>query len=295
MKTRLRISLTLAAFSIIVLQTACSKSSSYNSTPTPQPAVQEIKLQSSATLGNYLVDKDGRTLYFFANDADGKNHCTGGCEAVWPIFNVDNINSDKLGTGLNSSDFGQITTTSGNKQVTYKGWPLYYFAPLTNGTNVPEQPGQTTGDNVSGAFFVGKPDYTIMIVRSQLTGLDGKNYKSDFTEGDETTTHFSDGSGHTLYIFTLDRSNKNNWTTADFSNNNIWGIYETDKIVVPSALDKSLFGSITVFGRKQLTYKGWPLYNFGQDGNTRGVSKGVSFPQPGVWPVASTTNQVAQQ
>jgi predicted lipoprotein with Yx(FWY)xxD motif len=294
MKPRLRISLALVAFSIIVLESACSKSSSYNSNPPAQPVVKEITLQSSATLGNYLVDKDGRALYFFASDADGKNHCTGGCAAVWPVFNVDNISSDKLGTGLNGSDFSQITTPAGTKQVTYKGWPLYYFAPLTNGTNTPEQPGQTTGDNVNGVFFVGKPDYTIMITKSQLLGLDGKNYKSDFTQGDETTTHFTDGNGHTLYTFSLDRSNKNNWTTADFSNNSIWPIYETDKIVVPSALDKTKFGSITVFGKKQLTYKGWPLYYFGQDGNTRGLSKGVSFPQPGVWPVAATTIQVAQ-
>jgi len=286
--------MSLLAFSIIILETACSKSTAYNSNPPAQPVVKEISLQSNNVLGNYLVDKDGRTLYFSANDADGKNHCTGGCEPAWPVFNVDNINSDKLGTGLNSADFKQITTAAGIKQVTYKGWPLYYFAPLANGTNAPEKPGQTLGDNVSGIFFMGKPDYTIMIVRSQLVGHDGKNYKANFTEGDETTTYFSDGKGLTLYTFSLDGPNKNNWTSPDFSNNSIWPIYETDNVVIPSALDKTKFGSITVFGKKQLTYKGWPLYYFGVDGNTRGLNKGVSFPQPGVWPVATTNILVAQ-
>ena len=297
MKMRLCTSLTLVAFLIIVMQSACNKSTAYNSTPPPPPAppaVKEITLQSNTTLGDYLVDKDGRTLYFFANDADGKNHCIAACALKWPVFNVENINADQLGAGLNSTDFGQITTPAGTKQVTYKGWPLYYFAPLTNGANVPEAPGQTSGDNVLGLFFVGKPDYTIMIVRSQLVGYDGKNYKANFTEGDETTTYFSDGKGLTLYTFSLDGPNKNNWTTADFSNNSLWPIYETDKVVVPSALDKTLFGSISVFGKKQLTYKGWPLYHFGQDGDTRGLNQGISFPQPGVWPVAATTIPVAQ-
>ncbi|MCH5686796.1 hypothetical protein LWM68_22570 [Niabella sp. W65] len=60
-----------------------------------------------------------------------------------------------------------------------------------------------------------------------------------------------------------------------------------DKIVVPSVLDKSLFSVIDVFGKKQLTYKGWPLYYFGEDGMVMGASKGVSVPAPGIWPVAT--------
>jgi hypothetical protein len=88
-----------------------------------------------------------------------------------------------LGSGLSISDFGSITSVSGKKQVTYKGWPLYYFAPLVNGTNVQEAPGQTQGEGVNNVWFVAKPDYSIMIVTSQLVGHDGKNYKSDYTEG----------------------------------------------------------------------------------------------------------------
>ena len=40
---------------------------------------QVVKIKTSPTLGEYLTDKDGKTLYFFSNDADGKNHCSGGC------------------------------------------------------------------------------------------------------------------------------------------------------------------------------------------------------------------------
>ena len=50
-------------------------------------------------------------------------------------------------------------------------------------------------------------------------------------------------------------------------------------------MDKSLFCTIDIYGRNQLTYNGWPLYYFGED-LLRGDVTGVSVPSPGVWPVA---------
>ena len=263
---------------------SCSSDNDSNTPPTVE-VKKEISLSTSATLGTYLSDKDGRSLYFFATDANGQASCTGGCEAVWPAFNVDNLTADKLAAGLTLSDFGTITTASAKKQLTYKGWPLYYYAPSVNGANTLESAGKTTGDGVGGVWFIAKPDYSIMIVRSQLKGHDQKNYKSDYTEGDGLTTYFTDAKGITLYTFKNDNFKKNNFTKADFSNNAVWPIYETDKMVVPSILDKSKFSVITVFGKSQLTYNGWPLYYFGQDANVRGANKGISFPSPGIWPV----------
>ncbi|WPO78576.1 hypothetical protein [Flavobacterium sp. KACC 22761] len=262
-------------------------------TPTPIPETKtEINLSTSTSLGSYLSDKSGRSLYFFATDANGQSSCTGGCEAFWPVFFVDNLTTEKLGAGLTVADFATITTPSGKKQLTYKGWPLYYYAPMSSsgayggaGTNTPEDPGKTSGDGVDGTWFIAKPDYSIMIVRSQLVGHDGKNYKSDYTLGDGATTYFTDAKGLTLYTFKNDNFKKNNFTKQDFSNNAVWPIYETDKVVVPSILDKSKFSSITVFGKVQLTYNGWPLYYFGQDAGVRGANKGISFPSPGIWPV----------
>lgn len=271
---------------------SCSSDNSNDAPPTTPELKTEVNLSTSATLGSYLTDKSGRSLYFFATDADGKSSCTGGCEAVWPAFYVDNLTASKLGAGLTLSDFGTITTTSSKKQLTYKGWPLYYYAPASQGggygggdVNLPEAAGKTTGDGIDGTWFIAKPDYSIMIVRSQLIGHDGKHYKSDYTVGDGQTTYFTDAKGITLYTFKNDNFKKNNFTAADFSNNAVWPIYETDKIVVPSILDKSKFSVITVFGKSQLVYNGWPLYYFGQDANVRGANKGISFPSPGVWPV----------
>ena len=247
-----------------------------------------IKLANSATLGSYLTDKDGNALYYFSNDADGANNCTGGCIAAWPIFNIVGLTAEQLGPGLTLSDFKAITTLNGN-QLTYKGWPIYYYSP----GGVRELPGQTTGEAVGGVWFVAKPDYTIMLAKAQLVGKDGKNYivsaANVYSEGVGKTTYFTDLMGRTLYEFARDSSNINKYTKADFSNNGTWPIYETDKIVVPSILNKTLFSSITVFGKKQLIYKGWPMYYFGPDvdattGNFRGKNMGISVPVPGVWP-----------
>jgi predicted lipoprotein with Yx(FWY)xxD motif len=151
-----------------------------------------------------------------------------------------------------------------------------------------------SGDGVDGSWFLAKPEYSVMIVNSQLTGLDGNNYRSDYTAGTGISNYFTDGQGRTLYTFTLDRANTNTFTKSDLSNDGIWPVYENNQgIIVPSTLNKSDFGTINVFGKNQLTFKGWPLYYFGQDGNTRGANKGISFPRPGIWHVPSQNIQAA--
>ncbi|HEY3388063.1 MAG TPA: hypothetical protein VGK38_00715, partial [Prolixibacteraceae bacterium] len=134
----------------------------------------------------------------------------------------------------------------------------------------------------------------IMLVNAQLTGKDLINYTVNATNvysvGDGPTTYFTDMKGRTLYSYYTDKNNMNTFTNATLSNNAFWPMYETDKAVVPSNLDKTLFGSITVYGHTQLTYKGWPMYYFGQDvdavtGNYRGKNKGVYGPLPVKWPI----------
>lgn len=249
-----------------------------------------VRIVNHKNHGNILTDKEGHALYFFANDANGQNSCTGNCEKMWPVFYVENISAGMLNAGLNIEDFKTITTSSGKKQLSYKGWPLYYYSPMIEGgKNEQEKPGVVSGDGVNEVWFVAKPDYSIMMANAQLIGADGKNYIDDYSEGNGKTMYFTNDKGLTLYIFSKDSLDKNKFTKADFSNNSVWPIYETDKITVPSTLDKTKFGSITVFGKKQLTYKGWPLYFFGADNQIRGNNKGVSQPTPGVWPVAANT------
>jgi len=240
-----------------------------------------IRLANSSTLGRYLTDKNGYALYFFSNDVAGTNNCTGGCTANWPIFNLDGLTKSQLDAGLLLSDFSSIATTTGS-QLTYKGWPLYTYAPA----GVADASGMTNGNGIGGIWFVAKPDYTIMLANLQLVGLDANNYIVSTTDvtslGTGKTVFFTDQNGRTLYSFARDSSKVNKFTKADFSNNAVWPIYVTSKVVIPSTLDKTLFDSITVYNQKQLTYKGWPIYYFGSDvdtsGKYRGSTKGVSVP-----------------
>ena len=54
------------------------------------------------------------------------------------------------------------------------------------------------------------------------------------------------------------------------------------------------FLQIDVHGRTQITYKGWPVYYFGQDA-ARGDNKGVSVGGPGKWPVINEATPLAPQ
>ena len=280
---------TLVSVSIIIAMFTIFSCKDDDDDP-PATSNMVVSLANDATRGKYLVDKDGYALYFFSNDFNGRNSCRGQCKAIWPYFDGGTLTQDKLGEGLNLADFDTIMV-DGTAQTRYKGWPLYYYAP--NGTNL-EPAGQITGENITN-WLVAKPDYTIMLTNAQLVGNDGKNYLGTYVEGVGKTVYFTDANGVTLYTFKPDSFNKNKYTLPDFSNNATWPIYDTTAIVVPSVLDKALFSSIDVFGRKQLTYKGWPLYYFGPDQNIPGNNKGVSVPVPGIWPVAVKDMAAAPQ
>ena len=239
-------------------------------------ATQELKLTSDPVLGQVLTDGIGNTLYFFTKDSEPNNSsCMGGCLSNWPVFHASNLS---VGMGLDAADFEEFERADGVMQTTYKGWPLYYFA---NDNNA----GETNGEAVNNIWFVAKPDYGLMLMDDELVGKDGMTYDSNYELGSEVVQFFVDAEGRTIYTFKNDNYNQNNFTADDFSNNGVWPIYEFDLQSIPSTLDESLFGSITVAGHTQMTYKGWPLYYFGQDA-ARGETKGVSVPSPGVWPVA---------
>lgn len=275
-----KITIFLSAVALIALYTSCKNE------PVPVPPRTDIHLDSTALLGKYLVDKDGKTLYFFSNDVNGQSNCTGGCATTWPIYFTDSA-ATTYSNGLLAGDFKTMTLPSGAKQTTYKGWPLYYYAP----GGVQELAGEVRGEGVGNVWYVAKTNYSIMIANHQLTGANGTNYLSNYTPGNGRTSYFIDDKGNTLYSFIRDSAFINKFTRPDFSNNPVWPIYETDNLTVPSNLDKSLFVIATFNGKKQLTYKGWPLYYYGGDNFTRGINKGITIPasQPvgAVWPVVN--------
>ncbi len=219
-----------------------------------------IKLAYNPSVGLYLVDKNGMTLYFFAKDYDGQSHCSGACVDKWPIFYVENINPSP---GLNKSDFGVITRPDGKKQITYKGWPLYYFF-------MDKKPGDINGDGKKGVWFVAKPDYTVMIAVKEDLGA-----------------YLVTPDGMTLYFFAKDNFSKSNCYGQCAVK---WPPYGDDKLVIPSTLNITDFNFIVRDdGKIQLVYKGHPLYLWIND-HKRGDTTGHGVKN--VWFVASITGQL---
>lgn len=89
------------------------------------PFYTVMDANTQAAGGTYLVDSSGRTLYYFTKDSAGKSVCSGGCAKLWPPFDASTI---VVPSNLKRSDFSTIARSDGSKQVTYKGYPLYYFA-----------------------------------------------------------------------------------------------------------------------------------------------------------------------
>lgn len=286
MKYQLRVAAFVAMSLIVSALSSCSKNDDPDTTTPPDntPKTKGVTVATNATFGKVFTDSLGKTLYFFALDADGKSACTGGCLAAWPVFYKETLTLDST---LTAADFGVITRADGSKQNTYKGWPLYYYSGDAKA-------GDITGDKSQDIWFVAKPDYTVMVAKFQLVGNNGTQYKADLTPGTEATTFMTDAAGRTLYAFAPDKNGKNTYTKEDFSNNGTWPIYELGDIMnVPSIFAKSDFTKVTVFTKTQLAYKGWPLYYFGPDQQIRGNTKGVSVPSPGVWPYVNATTAVA--
>jgi predicted lipoprotein with Yx(FWY)xxD motif len=236
--------------------------------------IKSVQLATDAILGNILTDSKGFTLYYFSNDVDGVSKCTGGCLAVWPIFYDSLLSASTLGAGLNAADFATITSSTGARQTTYKGWPLYYYAPKdANGVNVRELAGEKKGEKVGNIWFVVKTNYSIMLANKKI-GISGTT--------DSTTKEFlTDSAGNTLYLFTVDSLKPGtlatNCVTGCIA---AWPVFYTSNLTLPSLLSKADFGEITRTDgpngatRKQTTYRGRPLYYYTPDAYTRGVVKG---------------------
>ena len=87
----------------------------------------------------------GRTIYTFDKDqaGSGKSACVATCADNWPpVFVEPGI--------MLSGDFSSISRNDGQKQLAYKGKPLYFFIKDKN-------PGDKNGDNVNNVWHVVTP------------------------------------------------------------------------------------------------------------------------------------------
>jgi predicted lipoprotein with Yx(FWY)xxD motif len=100
-------------------------------------ATSAVTMRHTA-LGQTLTDAKGRTLYLFEADKHNVSKLSAAGRAVWPLFTA----SGKV-TTLNGAKAGKLgSTTSGFKQVTYNGHPLYYYVG-------DHSPGSTKGQDLN--------------------------------------------------------------------------------------------------------------------------------------------------
>jgi predicted lipoprotein with Yx(FWY)xxD motif len=120
------------------------------------PSVTQMRVLTltlrSTRYGRVLFDGKNRVLYGFTRDRrGGPSRCYGSCAAAWPVYF--SKGSLRAGRGVKQALLGTVRRRDGRRQITYNGWPLYYYAH--------EGPGEVKCQNVrefGGLWLVVKPN-----------------------------------------------------------------------------------------------------------------------------------------
>jgi predicted lipoprotein with Yx(FWY)xxD motif len=108
-----------------------------------------VKAVQSTKFGMVLVGSTGRTLYRYTKDSKGVNRCSGdkSCAPYWPPLLVKPTVKPTVGAGANAKLVGTIKAAHGMRQVTYGGFPLYFFSG-------DKKAGQVNGEGFESVWFV---------------------------------------------------------------------------------------------------------------------------------------------
>jgi predicted lipoprotein with Yx(FWY)xxD motif len=96
-------------------------------------AAAETEAQARNTLivrdsryGKVIWDGRGFALYAFTRDRrGGTSRCYGACAKAWPVYY--SKAALRAGPGIKRSLLGTVRRRDGRRQITYNGWPLYYY------------------------------------------------------------------------------------------------------------------------------------------------------------------------
>ena len=240
-------------------------------TPTSRAVVN---VSHDAALGQFLVDVKGLTLYVFSKDSPNTSTCSGSCSNNWPALLTNGaplggMGLSGMGMTSSSSMLGTLTRSDGTTQVTYNGWPLYYFAG-------DKAAGDTNGQGKASSWYVISP--AGMPVQTSATPTQGAASSAATVKAGQNATLGSflvDSKGMTLYLFTQDSTNTSVCYSGCVS---YWPPLLTTGAPVPGAgVTASLLGTTTrTDGTTQVTYNGWPLYYYTGD-KAAGDTSGENF------------------
>ncbi len=229
-----------------------------------------VAMTQTEKLGRVLVDDKGMTLYLYTKDTPNVTNCYSKCEVAWPPLLA--LGQPTLGDGVAS---GLISTTlrkDGSVQVTYNGWPLYYYFK-------DHAAGDLTGQAVGKVWWVVSGE-----------GNPIKPATLAITSTDKLGKILVDGDGRTLYMYTKDTKDMSNcYDKCEVA----WPpLLQTDKPAVGEGTDASLLGTTQrKDGTMQVTYNGMPLYYYFKDhaaGDVTGQGVGT------VWYVLSPDGKIVK-
>jgi predicted lipoprotein with Yx(FWY)xxD motif len=111
----------------------------------PVTGAVTVALSKNDSLGSFLVDDKGTTLYLFTKDTPDTCNCYDKCATAWPAPLT--TGKPVPGEGVDASKLGTTTRKDGSVQVIYNGWPLYYY-------QKDKAAGDVTGQDVGGVWYV---------------------------------------------------------------------------------------------------------------------------------------------
>ena len=148
---------TLAAFQQALAELQASPTPTTTSAPAPTIAPTAPAASGEGTvvvadsdLGQILTAANGMTIYLFMPDAQGTPTCTDSCAETWPPLTVDDASQLTGGDGVDPSLLGTTEHPAAGIQVTYNGWPLYFFTGDSS-------PGDTNGQGQGEMWYVLDP------------------------------------------------------------------------------------------------------------------------------------------
>ncbi|MGI8517232.1 MAG: COG4315 family predicted lipoprotein [Acidimicrobiia bacterium] len=129
---------------IATTTTADSATTAVVETTTPAATEGGATVQvATSDLGEILTDAEGMTLYLFTPDEQSDPTCYDQCAENWPPL----TESVAVGAGLDASLLAPAPRADDTEQVTYNGWPLYYFIG-------DEAPGDVNGQGLNDIWWV---------------------------------------------------------------------------------------------------------------------------------------------
>jgi len=239
-----------------------------------------VNLGQNDTLGSFLVDDKGMTLYLFTKDTPNTTVCYDKCATAWPPLLT--TGNPIAGEGVDAPKLGTTTRKDGTTQVTYNTWPLYYY-------EKDKAPGDVIGQDVGGVWFVvsaaGEKVETAVAteVATEAPAASAGAATVSLGKNDQLGSFLVDDKGMTLYLFTKDTPNTSNCYDKCAT---AWPpLLTTGAPAAGEGVDASKLGTTNrTDGTVQVTYNGWPLYYYEKDkapGDVVGQDVG------GVWYVVS--------